>query len=91
MFKLWPLPALFWGRFGFHESVKADEKKRRQSSARREPGDPASKPDRLNLQRAAKPPGSVVRFRPVVVDEDMIVAPIAEERAAQSADFGRGL
>src|SRR5690606_10834214 len=43
---------------------------------------------RSHPQHAPEAPGGVVRFRPIVVDEDVAVAAITKERATERSDLG---
>ena len=43
----------------------------------------------LDPQRAAEPPGAIVRFCTVVIHEDMVVATIAKDGAAKFSNFRR--
>ena len=44
---------------------------------------------KLDLQRATEPPGRVVRFRSVVIQENRVVAAITKEGAAEFSDIRR--
>src|SRR5690349_6331322 len=46
---------------------------------------------RLDVQTAAESSGGVVRLGAVVIEEDVIVAPIAEDGAAEFSDLSRRL
>jgi len=45
----------------------------------------------LNLEQAAKAAGGIMRLSAVVIDENMVIAAIAEEGSAQGPDGRRGL
>src|SRR5260221_4732668 len=42
-------------------------------------------------QRAAESPGGIIRFRTVVIREDMVVAAVTKEGAAEFSDVSRSL
>lgn len=45
----------------------------------------------LDPQRATERPGAIVRFRTVVIHEDMVVAAITKEGTAEFSNISRGL
>ena len=53
-------------------------------------GDSLKAVQKSDPERATKPPGSVVRFCPVVVHEDMTVAVISKEGTAELSNVSGG-
>jgi hypothetical protein len=50
-----------------------------------------SQPVTLDLQGGTESPGAIVRVRTVVIEEDLVIAAIAEEGAAEFSDIRRCL